>query len=62
MHLLHVLNVAVTQLEESHTCEGPATPVSKREMKAEEPLEPKKVQQQQMEPPPQQQQQLVNRK
>ena len=47
MHLLHVLNVAVTQLEESHTCEGPATPVSKREMKAEEPLEPKKVQQQQ---------------
>ena len=46
MHLLHVLNVAATQLEESHTCEGPATPVSKREMKAEEPLEPKKVQQQ----------------
>ena len=48
MHLLHVLNVAVTQLEESHTCEEPATPVSKREMKAEEPLEPKKVQQQQV--------------
>ena len=49
------------QLEESHTREEPAMPVSKSEMKAEAPLEPKKVQEQ-VEPPPQQQQQLVNQK